>query len=612
MKYIANQLSKIIIVGVYAIYLVFVSVPQTEAQWGRAYDLSEAERRAMGIYFFGDSEDDNLCGPERSVSGSSELTFPTDIDDTAIENGIKQFIQDFNSNSVFVGNEDAIIASSRAADISPFLVVALAAKESGLGGPNDFNVRNANNAFGRTATPSQPNFYSQSVDRYWYKWTSVRASVDHTAPENIGKDYGGDHPAYIRNVYNDFLDSGDLDGFFNRYAPPSDGNNTALYIQNAQEWMTTMRQLSGAPSESRVAIGSTNVNQNEEYAFWYLISKGLTKEQAAGVLGNMWAESGVEPQRLQGTAAGTITPHGNVPRGQTAKAWGLVQWDPAHKFIDQAIAGGKDPDNIKTQLEFLWGQLSNEWPEGWSGSPGPGFDEKIAGDDLKQTTTLEEATKSFLYKYERPGVPKEAERIRLAQMVYEKFINANPPAHLDFSVSNPSNNCKPGDTGAENIIDDFVIYNQYDERWANKPFGSSTIAASGCGPSTIAMIVSTLTGTVVTPDTIADRFSEYYVPGAGSSWGIFPAAITSYGLQINEIGPNIDTAAAELRSGGLIIASGQGPKPFTRGGHIIALRGITHDGKILVGDSGHNDTSDKEWEPSALAGSIANMWVVRK
>lgn len=121
---------------------------------------------------------------------------------------------------------------------------------------------------------------------------------------------------------------------------------------------------------------------NEEKVWNFFIGKGLEPFQAAGIIGNMYAESAVEPQRLQGTSPGTRTPADQVS-GDIG--WGLVQWTPASKFIDPTKAAGKDPNDIAVQLEFLWDQLEGRGP----------IPEKQAGDDLKATTNIEDAVRAF-------------------------------------------------------------------------------------------------------------------------------------------------------------------------------------------------------------------------
>lgn len=199
--------------------------------------------------------------------------------------------------------------------------------------------------------------------------------------------------------------------------------------------------------------------------------------------------------------------------------------------------------------------------------------------------------------------------------------SAAPDFNIHFAaVSNGSssgisqtstNSCSPN-TGSSQNIDGFVIYSQSDPAWANSPYGSSTIAASGCGPSALAMIIASYGNTSVTPETVANWAGTqgYYIPGEGSSWDLMNNGPANWGLTSTDIGSDMDAAIEAIRNGSYVMATGRGPKPFTSGGHILVLRAVTDSGRILVGDSGHSDTSTVEYEPSQLAGSIRNMWVV--
>jgi lysophospholipase L1-like esterase len=150
--------------------------------------------------------------------------------------------------------------------------------------------------------------------------------------------------------------------------------------------------------------------------FNFLVGKGLKDFQAAGVLGNIWAESGFEPQRAQGIFD-RLVPAANWSEA-VGGGWGLVQWTPGSKMVDPTTAAGKDPNDLAIQLEYLWGQLNNEWPAGWGGSPpSSGFNEKSAGDHLKATTDIASATISFETKYERHAGPPQPERIAKAEEI---------------------------------------------------------------------------------------------------------------------------------------------------------------------------------------------------
>lgn len=144
---------------------------------------------------------------------------------------------------------------------------------------------------------------------------------------------------------------------------------------------------------SQCGASSLSGDDNISQVFNYLVQeKGLPDFQAAGIIGNMKNESGVEPQRLQGTPSGTITVDTDVPRGESGKAWGLVQWDPAKKMIDPVKKAGKDPNTIQAQLDFLIDQLKGKTETS---------SEKRAGDLFFATKDVYQATITFESAFER-------------------------------------------------------------------------------------------------------------------------------------------------------------------------------------------------------------------
>ncbi len=195
------------------------------------------------------------------------------------------------------------------------------------------------------------------------------------------------------------------------------------------------------PCSTDQGVTSMSGEDNISIIFNYLVDKGLTDFQAAGVLGNMWAESGFEPQRAQGIFD-RLVPASNWSEAKGG-GWGLVQWTPGSKMVDPVTAAGKDPNNIVIQLDFLWGQLNNEWPAGWGGSPpSSGFNEKAAGDHLKATTNVAEATISFETKYERHAGSPQPERIIEAERILEL-------AHSNSLTVSAGSTCgTPGSAGS--------------------------------------------------------------------------------------------------------------------------------------------------------------------
>ena len=49
-----------------------------------------------------------------------------------------------------------------------------------------------------------------------------------------------------------------------------------------------------------------------------------------------------------------------------------------------------------------------------------------------------------------------------------------------------------------------VYFNQLDERWANKPYGTDNIGGYGCGPTSMSIVVSSLTDDIVDPVEMAE------------------------------------------------------------------------------------------------------------
>lgn len=162
-------------------------------------------------------------------------------------------------------------------------------------------------------------------------------------------------------------------------------------------------------------------------------------------------------------------------------------------------------------------------------------------------------------------------------------------------------------------VENFVFYSQYDPKWKDYRYGSSTIGPSGCGPTAVAMVVATLVDSKVTPKETADYgTAQNYLGPSGSSWAFFEEGVKNWGLNSTNIGKDYAAARSALQSGGLVIAAGQGPMPFTDQGHIIVIRGIDEKGDFLVGDSQETSQQNKAYSQSSLSGTLKNMWVITK
>ena len=108
---------------------------------------------------------------------------------------------------------------------------------------------------------------------------------------------------------------------------------------------------------------------NIHTAFNFFVSKGLRDFQAAGIVGNLMQESGINPNKFQYG--------GGVGRG-------IAQWTESDRWqnvIAYARQTGRSEWSLNLQLDFLWHELQS--------NPSLGLDA------IKSTTTLEAATVAF-------------------------------------------------------------------------------------------------------------------------------------------------------------------------------------------------------------------------
>lgn len=174
-------------------------------------------------------------------------------------------------------------------------------------------------------------------------------------------------------------------------AEPLDGDALDMVLIGSIWYEKNQALLGCLAGGANIPNGTSE--QNGKAIFDYLTQPGrLTPVQASGVIGNMMVESGLLPQRKQGTQPSQITTAEEFLASGSGVGWGLVQWTPGSKFINSIDPQTKtaahtvaEANNLGVQIAFVWSQL-----EGKTSIP-----EKRAGDDLKQQTDLREAVLAF-------------------------------------------------------------------------------------------------------------------------------------------------------------------------------------------------------------------------
>lgn len=126
------------------------------------------------------------------------------------------------------------------------------------------------------------------------------------------------------------------------------------------------------PLEQTVQEASDDRTPTSNQIVNFFMNKGLTKNQAKGIYGNIMQESGGKH---------------NIVSRDGHNSYGLAQWTGTRK-ARLFSKYGTNP-TVNQQLEYLWSELNST--------------ERGALDALRNTSTVADATKVFMQKFERPA-----------------------------------------------------------------------------------------------------------------------------------------------------------------------------------------------------------------
>lgn len=173
-----------------------------------------------------------------------------------------------------------------------------------------------------------------------------------------------------------------------------------------------------------------------EKQIWdHLIAQGMTPHGAAGLMGNLYAESGLIPGRVEMLCLKRLKEHGKnytdetytaaVDSGKIGKeeflhplpgkqyGYGLAQWTSPgrkEKLYNLVKSRGVSIADVEAQLDFLVQELNGNY--------------KSVLNVLKTAKTVKEASDIVLVKYEAPancGASVKATRASYGQKYYDKY-----------------------------------------------------------------------------------------------------------------------------------------------------------------------------------------------
>ena len=197
------------------------------------------------------------------------------------------------------------------------------------------------------------------------------------------------------------------------------------------------------------------LGDNAEEMIWSgLLSVGFTKEQAAGIMGSMWGESGFNPAKHENSMYNSHWNGGAFKlyeNAGTSYGLGLIQWSFQRRINVYNYVKEKAPDLIKYLEEpetYSYGVSADEFlsKAGEDGVELMAFELQFLYDEVSSTssyqgilnkTTVSEASEFFVRHIEIPGNMEQAVRDRdsKAHEYYDKYKDRS-----DLEPSNYSGN----------------------------------------------------------------------------------------------------------------------------------------------------------------------------
>lgn len=150
-------------------------------------------------------------------------------------------------------------------------------------------------------------------------------------------------------------------------------DSSKSWLKERFGWMVKGDDV-GDSSSSKTPPNNSSINEKRAWLMDFFQSRGWSKEQAAGIVGNLEHESGFDIKIV----------------GDGGKAIGIAQWHPdRRKTFERIFKKPFSQSTLEDQAAFVDWELKNT--------------EKKAGNKLKSAKTSDEASSIFMSDYERPS-----------------------------------------------------------------------------------------------------------------------------------------------------------------------------------------------------------------
>ena len=317
-------------------------------------------------------------------------------------------------------------------------------------------------------------------------------------------------------------------------------------------------------------------------AVWkFFTGKGYSNHATAGIMGNLQQESGMDPTRKQS---------GGGP------GRGIAQWTVSEGRFkglqSHAQSKGKDWTDLQSQLEWIDLELNGKDP-----TTANKLKNNFGGiSGLKSATNTRWAVEAFEKSFERAGKPNYANRYKYAESFYNQLSNAGMGPAMATSVQTA-----PTDGTIPSSMNGWKYYQQSDSKWSGQ-VGNSTVSKGGCGPTSAAMMLSTIFGKEINPLTMTKWAHSNGTWTGAMQWSMPQQVAKTFGLQMTELGAaqnGVDEKVLgyvkeSIKAGKPVMLTGKGKgasgsaasmeTPFTPGGHVVLAVGMDGSGNLIIND----------------------------
>lgn len=183
-------------------------------------------------------------------------------------------------------------------------------------------------------------------------------------------------------------------------------------------------------------FGTLSGSNVAEQVWNYFISAGFSPEATAGIMGNLYQESHMDPSAIQNNGAG---PAAGICQTETYQDYNS-RWGQMAKLAESR---GKDWTDLLSQLDFMISDMPSQFdaytglsPHYYANGEWCWWPEKLTLDTYKSLTDVNKATEIFERVFLRGSITRMSQRYESANSYYDMYKNMTPGTDVQQKIVN--------------------------------------------------------------------------------------------------------------------------------------------------------------------------------